>query len=94
MNIDNLFRTGQQLDEPDSPWLQYVLLRAVGKFQSENGTYPGFYDDNVELDIGKLKVIRVDTHVGQLDTFQGFSFNYKVSNIFRNRVVSPAFFKN
>jgi len=45
----------QQLDEPDSPWLQYVLLRAVSKFQSENGTYPGFYDDNVELDIGKLK---------------------------------------
>jgi len=45
----------QQIDEPDSPWLQYLLLRAVNKFQSENGTYPGFYDENVELDIGKLK---------------------------------------
>ena len=52
-----VFFLGQQIDEPDSPWLQYLLLRAVNKFQSENGTYPGFYDENVELDIGKLKVI-------------------------------------
>ena len=45
------------MDEPDSPWLHYLLLRAVNKFHAENGAYPGFYDDNVETDIGKLKVI-------------------------------------
>jgi len=46
---------GQQLEEPDCPWLYYLLLRAVSRFQSENGCYPGFYDDSVETDIVKLK---------------------------------------
>lgn len=47
---------GQELEEPDSPWLHYLLLRSVGKFHSENGFYPGLYNDNFEADIGKLKV--------------------------------------
>ena len=46
----------QQLEEPDSPWLHYLLLRAVNKFHTENGSHPGYYDDNVETDIAKLKV--------------------------------------
>ncbi|XP_032792301.2 NEDD8-activating enzyme E1 regulatory subunit [Daphnia magna] len=45
----------QQLEEPDSPWLHYLLLRAVNKFHTENGSFPGYYDDNVETDIAKLK---------------------------------------
>jgi len=48
---------GQVLEEPDSPWLHYLLLRSVGKFYSENGFYPGLYNDNFEADIGKLKVL-------------------------------------
>ena len=53
----NLNALGQQLEEPDSPWLHYLLLRATNKFYSENGAYPGYYDDNVETDITKLKVL-------------------------------------
>lgn len=57
-NIKNrIYCTGQQLEEPDSPWLHYLLLRAVNKFHTENGSHPGYYDDNVETDIAKLKVI-------------------------------------
>ena len=63
MRLDNIFFfsfliTDQELEEPDSPWLHYLLLRAVGKFHSENGCYPGLYNDNFEADIGKLKVIQ------------------------------------
>ena len=82
-NNNNLVLSGQQLDESDSPWLQYVLLRAVSKFQSENGTYPGFYEDNVELDIGKLKVIRVDTRIAFTVINQELCFNENIFNIFQ-----------
>lgn len=61
LNISRTIETGQQLEEPDSPWLHYLLLRAVNKFHTENGSYPGYYDDNVETDIAKLKVMLAAT---------------------------------
>lgn len=35
----------------------YVVLRGVDKFHAEYNAYPGEYDDHVEPDIVKLKVI-------------------------------------
>lgn len=43
------------LDNPDSEIVFYVLLRAVDRFFAEYGRYPGYYNDEVEPDIVKLK---------------------------------------
>lgn len=37
--------------------IYYVMLRGVDKFQAEYNSYPGEFDDQVEPDIVKLKVI-------------------------------------
>lgn len=36
--------------------VHYVMLRGIDRFQSEYNTFPGVFDDQVEPDIGKLKV--------------------------------------
>ncbi|XP_035679361.1 NEDD8-activating enzyme E1 regulatory subunit-like [Branchiostoma floridae] len=46
---------GVQLENPDSEITLYIMLRAVDKFQQQYGRYPGYYDDQVEADIPKLK---------------------------------------
>ncbi|XP_077982561.1 NEDD8-activating enzyme E1 regulatory subunit-like [Glandiceps talaboti] len=43
------------LENPDSEIVFYILLRAVDRFYSQYSRYPGFYDDQVEVDIPKLK---------------------------------------
>lgn len=37
--------------------IYYVMLRGVDKFQAEYNSYPGEFDDQVEPDIVKLKVL-------------------------------------
>ena len=36
----------------------YVLLRAIDMFHEQHNTYPGWYTDQVEADVNKLKVGR------------------------------------
>ncbi|XP_070575190.1 NEDD8-activating enzyme E1 regulatory subunit-like [Ptychodera flava] len=43
------------LENPDNEIVFYILLRAVDRFYSQYSRYPGFYDDQVEADIPKLK---------------------------------------
>ena len=42
-------------DEGDETVL-YILLRAADRFFTEYTRYPGFFNNNVEADIPKLKV--------------------------------------
>lgn len=44
------------LDSPDSEMVYYVMLRAVDRFYNEYNRYPGFFEDQLETDISKLKV--------------------------------------
>lgn len=37
--------------------IYYVMLRGIDKFQTEYNSYPGEFDDQVEPDIVKLKVL-------------------------------------
>jgi len=50
------FFTVQNLENPESMMIYYVMLRGVDKFQAEYNSYPGEFDDQVEPDIVKLKV--------------------------------------
>ncbi|KAM7303617.1 NEDD8-activating enzyme E1 regulatory subunit [Ixodes scapularis] len=43
------------LDSPDSEMVYYVMLRAVDRFYNEYNRYPGFFEDQLETDISKLK---------------------------------------
>lgn len=45
----------QHLDNPDSEMVFYVLLRATDRFYTEYNRYPGYFNDQVEPDIVKLK---------------------------------------
>lgn len=47
----------QHLDdeEPDDV-VFYVLLRAIDMFHEQHNAYPGWYADQVESDVNKLKV--------------------------------------
>ncbi|KAK3871146.1 hypothetical protein Pcinc_023708 [Petrolisthes cinctipes] len=52
----NLSEIGSHLENPDSELVWYVMLRAVDQFQSEFRAYPGYFQDQVETDIVRLKV--------------------------------------
>ncbi|CAN7992646.1 unnamed protein product, partial [Ixodes hexagonus] len=43
------------LDSPDSEMVYYVMLRAVDRFYGEYNRYPGYFEDQLETDINKLK---------------------------------------
>uniref|UniRef100_A0A1E1X2X7 NEDD8-activating enzyme E1 regulatory subunit n=1 Tax=Amblyomma aureolatum TaxID=187763 RepID=A0A1E1X2X7_9ACAR len=43
------------LDSPDSEIIFYVLFRAVDRFYGQYNCYPGYFDDQLETDISKLK---------------------------------------
>ncbi|GLV33977.1 beta-Amyloid precursor protein binding protein 1 [Carabus blaptoides fortunei] len=43
------------LENPDSLMVYYVILRGLDRFLSEFNTYPGEFDDQVEPDVSKLK---------------------------------------
>ena len=52
------FFTAQNLeDEEPNDVVFYVLLRAVDRFFEEYNVYPGYYTQQVEADVNKLKVI-------------------------------------
>ncbi|XP_020709378.1 NEDD8-activating enzyme E1 regulatory subunit isoform X2 [Athalia rosae] len=53
----NASKISQSLENPESLMVYYVVLRGIEKFQSEYNSYPGEFDDHVEPDIVKLKVI-------------------------------------
>lgn len=46
--------TAQELENPDSMMVYYVMLRGIDRFYSEYNVYPGEFE--VEPDIVKLKV--------------------------------------
>ncbi|XP_078361000.1 NEDD8-activating enzyme E1 regulatory subunit-like [Oculina patagonica] len=46
---------GGYLDDPDSNVVFYVLLKAVDRFYTQYHRYPGYFDDQVEADVVKLK---------------------------------------
>ena len=48
---------GGALDEDDNGAIFYVLLRAVDRFHAEYERYPGAFDDQLEGDVPKLKVL-------------------------------------
>lgn len=48
--------SGAHLENPESELVWYVMLRAVDQFQSEFRAYPGYFQDQVETDIVRLKV--------------------------------------
>ena len=51
------FFSAQHLeDEEPNDVVFYVLLRAVDRFYEEYNLYPGFYTQQVESDVNKLKV--------------------------------------
>lgn len=52
----NMGDIGAQLDNPESELVWYVMLRAVDQFHSEFRAYPGYFNDQVETDIVRLKV--------------------------------------
>lgn len=43
------------LDSPDSEIIFYLMLRAADHFYSQYNRYPGFFEDQLETDISKLK---------------------------------------
>lgn len=45
------------LENPENNLVYYVMLRGIDRFYSEYNTYPGEFDDQVEPDIVKLKVL-------------------------------------
>lgn len=45
----------KHLDNPESEMVFYVLLRAIDRFYGEYNRYPGYFTDQVEPDIVKLK---------------------------------------
>ena len=47
------------LEDEDSDFVHYVMLRAVQRFYSEYNRYPGYYNESLEADIPKLKVRNV-----------------------------------
>lgn len=47
---------GAHLENPESELVWYVMLRAVDQFHSEFRAYPGYFQDQVETDIVRLKV--------------------------------------
>ena len=50
--------TAQNLeDEEPNDVIFYILLRAVDRFYEEYNVYPGFYTQQVESDVIKLKVM-------------------------------------
>ncbi|XP_016841229.1 NEDD8-activating enzyme E1 regulatory subunit [Nasonia vitripennis] len=51
----NTNKIAQELENPESLMVYYVVLRGVEKFQAEYNAYPGEFDDHVEPDIVKLK---------------------------------------
>ena len=54
------FSIAQHLeDEEPNDVVFYVLLRAVDRFYEEYNLYPGFYTQQVEADVNKLKVSQV-----------------------------------
>ncbi|XP_073257022.1 NEDD8-activating enzyme E1 regulatory subunit-like [Porites lutea] len=46
---------GGYLDDPDSDAVFYFLLKAVDRFYTQYHRYPGNFDDQVEVDVVKLK---------------------------------------
>lgn len=44
------------MENPESELVWYVMLRAVDQFHSEFRAYPGYFQDQVETDIVRLKV--------------------------------------
>ncbi|ROT76495.1 NEDD8-activating enzyme E1 regulatory subunit [Penaeus vannamei] len=52
----NLGDIGAHLENPESELVWYVMLRAVDQFHSEFRAYPGYFQDQVETDIVRLKV--------------------------------------
>ncbi|XP_068750209.1 NEDD8-activating enzyme E1 regulatory subunit-like [Montipora capricornis] len=46
---------GGYLDDPDSDVVYYFLLKAVDRFYTHYHRYPGNFDDQVEVDVVKLK---------------------------------------
>lgn len=48
--------SASELENGDCDIIYYVILRAVEKFQTEYGRYPGTFLDQVEPDIVNLKV--------------------------------------
>ncbi|XP_045138460.1 NEDD8-activating enzyme E1 regulatory subunit-like [Portunus trituberculatus] len=52
----NLSEIGAHLENPESDLVWYVMLRAVDQFHSEFRAYPGYFQDQVETDIVRLKV--------------------------------------
>ena len=44
-------------DEEPNDVVFYILLRAVDRFFEEYNIYPGYYTQQVEADVNKLKVI-------------------------------------
>lgn len=51
-----LYFSGAHLENPESELVWYVMLRAVDQFHSEFRAYPGYFQDQVETDIVRLKV--------------------------------------
>ena len=47
----------QQLEDPESDVLYYLVLRAVDGYMSQFNTNPGLTEADIELDIGRLKTI-------------------------------------
>ncbi len=43
-----------ELENPDTNIIYYILLRAVDRFYSIHSRYPGFFDDKLEMETGKL----------------------------------------
>lgn len=52
INANNI---AENLENPESMMVYYVVLRGIQKFQAEYNSYPGEFDDHVEPDIVKLK---------------------------------------
>lgn len=51
------FSSAMQLgDEEDSDIVFYIMLRAADRFFEEYSRFPGWYNDQVEGDVYKLKV--------------------------------------
>lgn len=51
----NIQELSANLEHEDNDILFYILLRAIDRFHSEYGRYPGRINDNVESDVQKLK---------------------------------------
>ena len=56
MVTDSVFViSAYHLEDEDSDFVHYIMIRAVHRFYAEYNRYPGYYNESLEADVPKFK---------------------------------------